>query len=84
LFPQPNESKRAKKILELAIHNRMRAKELKRCLSSLILSLSALDESKKADKPTLPLSRSCSTCVRVMILALSQVFSNSDVRTQLI
>jgi hypothetical protein len=38
LFSQPDKSKRAKKMLELAIH-KSRAKELKRYLSSLTSNL---------------------------------------------
>jgi hypothetical protein len=48
LFSQPEESKRAKNTLELAIH-KLRAKELKRCLSSPCpKSFLGLDKSKKA------------------------------------
>jgi hypothetical protein len=56
LFSHPNESKRAKKMLELAIH-KSKAKQLKSCLSSPCPKVfSGLDKSKKTEKPTLDLS----------------------------
>jgi hypothetical protein len=56
LISQPDESKRAEKTLELAIHkikSKRAEKMLELTLSQVFLGL---DESKKAKKPTLDLS----------------------------
>jgi hypothetical protein len=52
---QPNESKRAEKMLELAIH-KSRARAEKMLEFTLFQVFSDLDESQKAKKPTLDLS----------------------------
>jgi hypothetical protein len=83
-FHSLNKSQKVLALSRVVFTTRMRAKELKRCLSSQSQVFSGLDESKKADKPILEPILGCFHGLdkRQKVLTLSQVVFTTRMRAK--